>query len=58
MDFNIKVYQKYQKQKGGFLREYVESGGTFKRGESPDFSKIVWVRLVVWGTRSDHRGRQ
>ena len=24
---------------GGFLREYVESGGTFKRGESPDFSK-------------------
>ena len=21
------------------LREYIESGGTFKRGESPDFSK-------------------
>ena len=39
VDFNIKVHKEYQKQKGGFLREYIENGGTFKRGESPDFSK-------------------
>jgi len=39
VDFDIKIYEKYQKQKGGFLREYIESGGTFIKGETPDFSK-------------------
>ena len=39
IDFNIKIYANYKQQKGGFIWEYVESGGTFSRGETPDFSK-------------------